>query len=49
MAFGFRILLNLAIVFGAAKMDSSGYGVFFTLVALARYELGPMLASKDDE
>jgi hypothetical protein len=45
----FKIILNLLILACVYKMDSSGYGLYFAFVALARYELGPMLSDKEPQ
>lgn len=43
----FRIVLDLAIIFGAYKMDQTGYGCVFATVAILRYELGPCMRDED--
>ena len=40
-----KIVLDLGIIVLAFKLDNSGYAGWFSLAAIVRYELGPMLNS----
>lgn len=49
MSIAIKIILNLGILTCVYMMDETGYAVYFTGLALVRYELGPMLADKEPQ